>query len=350
MIKPAQGNIIESKVEALVNTVNCVGVMGRGVALQFRQAFPENYKAYKAACDKRIVNIGEMFITEMSLLEHPRLIINFPTKRHWREKSKIEYIESGLIDLVEMIKQHKVRSIAVPPLGCGLGGLDWSEVRPKIVEALETIDDLSVQLFEPIQENITKSTNTINRTEPPKMTPASAILLVLMGRYLAGLMDPFISLLEIHKLMYFMQEAGQPLKLKFSTAQYGPYAENLRHVLIRLDNHFISGYGDGHDNPRKPLDINRDALVWANEFIDKNSEIQTRFERVQKVIDGFETPIGMELLSTVHWVVNYQGAKNSEETIARVYAWNDRKKTLFSEKHINIAWESLHNQGWLNLT
>src|SRR6201987_4374327 len=127
MVELTQGDILNASVEALVNTVNCVGVMGRGIALQFRKAFPENFKAYEAACKRKEVVPGRMFVYETGLLTGPRFVINFPTKRHWKGKSRIKDIEAGLVALAREVKDRGIRSIAVPPLGCGLGGLDWSE-------------------------------------------------------------------------------------------------------------------------------------------------------------------------------------------------------------------------------
>ncbi|WP_287095234.1 macro domain-containing protein, partial [Mesorhizobium sp.] len=189
--------------EALVNTVNCVGIMGRGIALQFKNDFPENFKAYEAACAREEVQPGKMFVFETRTLTNPKFIINFPTKRHWRGKSRLEDIDSGLRALVEEIRNRGIRSLAIPPLGSGLGGLNWADVRPRIVEALRDLNDLQVIVYEPNSAPVaTKS------REVPNMTAGRAALVVLMHRYLGGLMDPFVTLIEVQKLMYFMQEAG----------------------------------------------------------------------------------------------------------------------------------------------
>ena len=148
MIEYKTGDIIAEQAEALVNTVNCVGVMGRGIALQFKKAFPQNFAAYAAACKRGDVQPGRMFVFETGQL-FPNYIINFPTKRHWRGKSRIEDIEAGLTALAKEIRQRNIRSIAIPPLGSGLGGLDWSAVRPRIESMLREFDDLKVVLFEP---------------------------------------------------------------------------------------------------------------------------------------------------------------------------------------------------------
>lgn len=149
MIERAQGDLLIADTEALVNTVNCVGVMGKGIALQFKKAFPENFKAYEAACRREEVRPGRMFVFETGQMFNPRYIINFPTKRHWRGKSRYEDIESGLKALVREVRQQKIRSIAVPPLGSGLGGLQWSRVKGMITAAFADMPDVRVKLYEP---------------------------------------------------------------------------------------------------------------------------------------------------------------------------------------------------------
>lgn len=149
MIKKVTGNILEADVEALVNTVNCVGVMGKGIALQFKNAFPDMYEGYRIACQNKQVVSGKMFcdwiVTDN---DEFKIVINFPTKRHWRDASRMEDIESGLRSLVEDLKQMKIRSIAIPPLGCGNGGLDWSVVCPMIEDAMKQVPDIRVLLYE----------------------------------------------------------------------------------------------------------------------------------------------------------------------------------------------------------
>lgn len=341
MIEFRTGDILRVDTEALVNTVNCVGIMGRGIALQFKNAFPENFKAYEIACKREEVQPGRMFVFETGTLTSPKFIINFPTKRHWRGKSRMEDIESGLKALVEEIRARGIRSIAIPPLGSGLGGLNWANVRPRIVEALSDLPDLQVIMFEPNDASVaTKS------REVPSMTAGRAALVVLMHRYLGGLMDPFVTLLEVHKLMYFMQEAGEPLRLKYAKAPYGPYAENLRHVLRAVEGHLVAGYADGGDAPDKQIELVPGAVRDAEAFLTEKSDTVTRFDRVGKLVEGFETPFGLELLATVHWVASRESATSAEDAAAKVYAWDDRKKR-FSPRQIGIAFETLQAKGWL---
>ncbi|TVR55951.1 MAG: Appr-1-p processing protein [Spirochaetaceae bacterium] len=344
MIEYTSGNILNCEAEALVNTVNCVGVMGRGIALQFKETFPGNFKAYAAACKRQEVQPGRLFVFDTGELTPPRYIINFPTKRHWRGKSGIGDIESGLAALVDTIRERGIRSIAVPPLGSGLGGLDWARVRPRIEAALSELDDVRVIVFEPGGEH---GSNTTTPGRPvPKMTPGRAALVELLNRYLCGLLDPFVTLLEAHKLMYFMQEAGQPLRLRYRPAPYGPYAENLRHVLREIDGYLISGYADDGDAPDRQLQLVPGAAEEAKAFLSTDAETRGRFERVADLVEGFETPFGLELLATVHWVMTRQGAVHHDEVVARTYAWNDRKRQ-FTPRQIGIAVDRLTSKGWV---
>ena len=266
MIETTTGDILTADAEALVNTVNCVGIMGRGIALQFRKAFPGNFKAYEAVCKRHELQPGQMFVFETGQLTNPRYIINFPTKRHWKGKSQLVDIESGLKALVEEVRRLGIHSIAIPPLGCGQGGLDWAEVRPRIEQALQTVPDVRVLLFSPT--GAPASVVSTSSSPVTKMTEGRAALVGLMQRYLAGLMDPFISLLEVHKLLYFMQEAGESsLRLRYVKAPYGPYAENLRHLLISVEGHLTSGYTDGIDDPEKQLELVPGAVADANQFL-----------------------------------------------------------------------------------
>jgi O-acetyl-ADP-ribose deacetylase (regulator of RNase III) len=343
MIEFRTGDILQADAEALVNTVNCVGIMGRGVALQFKQAFPENFKAYEAACAREEVQPGRMFVFETGFLTNPKYIINFPTKRHWRGKSRIKDIDAGLKALVEEIRKRGIQSIAVPPLGSGLGGLAWTEVRPRIEAALG-MPDVRTIVFEP--HALAEPQRVKRSAKVPSMTEGRAALIGLMRRYLGGLLDPFVTLLEIHKLMYFMQEAGQPLRLRYAQAPYGPYAENLRHVLREIEGYFISGYADGGDTPDKELALVPGAAEDAEQFLAHHAETRARFERVADLVQGFESPFGLELLSTVHWVVTRENAQSEDDVVQRVYAWNERKRR-FSPRQIALARDVLVRKGWI---
>lgn len=191
-----------------------------------------------------------------------------------------------------------------------------------------------------------KAFRMMKAAQVPKMTVERAALVGLMNQYLAGLMDPFVSLLEIHKLMYFMQETGENLKLQYRKGTYGPYAENLRHVLNVIEGHFIRGYGDAEDAPGTQIELVQDAVSQAQAFLQHHADTRVRFDRVAHLVEGFETSFGMELLATVHWVATREESVSIDEAIEKTYAWNDRKR-MFTDQHIRIAWEILHRKGWL---
>lgn len=346
MIHSAQGDILRDDSEAIINTVNCVGVMGRGIALQFRNAYPGNFKAYVKACQREEVQPGSMFVYETGALTHPRYIINFPTKRHWRGKSRMEDIDSGLVALVQVLRERNIRSLAVPPLGSGLGGLDWTEVRPRIVAALAGLDDLKVTIYEPV--GAPDSEKMVRNQDVPQMTPGRAALVQLMHQYLGGLLDPFVTLLELHKLMYFLQTAGEPLKLKYTKAPYGPFAENLGQVLKAIEGHLIYGYADGGDAPDKQLTLVPQAFEDAQRFLEGAESTRQHFAKVAQLVQGFESPVGLELLATVHWVAKHESPTSISALVKLTHGWSERKRQ-FTPRQIELAATVLEHQGWIAL-
>lgn len=342
MIETTQGNLLEADAEALVNTVNCVGVMGKGIALQFKQAFPENFSLYARVCKEGRMLPGNVLVFETGGMVNPKYIINFPTKRHWRGKSKIEDIDAGLMDLVAQIKHYRIQSIAIPPLGAGLGGLNWADVKPRIEKAFAELPDVRVLMFEP--KGAPPVEQMPVRTKRPKMTPGRALLIRLLDLY--GRQGYRHSLLEVQKLAYFLQAAGEPMRLQFTAHHLGPYADNLNHALQRMEGHFIRGYGDRSGNAE--IRLMPGALEEAQAFLENNSEAEHHLERVKALIEGFETPYGMELLSTIHWVVTHEpdNASSLEHISERVASWNHRKKQLMKPKHIHKAYARIEQQGW----
>ncbi|MFP4204126.1 MAG: macro domain-containing protein [Opitutales bacterium] len=336
MIEYTKGNLLEDQAEALVNTVNCVGVMGKGIALQFRQAFPECFADYKQACDAGEIKPGYLHVHETGNFLGPRFIVNFPTKRHWKGKSKIEDITAGLDALRSWIEETGIRSIALPPLGCGNGGLAWNVVRKLIEQKLAGLDDVSIRVFEPVGAPESKAMSVA--TKRPNMTRGRAALLAVFREYLIPGYE--LSMLEIQKLAYFLQEVGEPLKLNFEKQKYGPYAETLHHVLQRIEGHFIRGYGDRSRDAC--VEVYEDAMRQAQETLEQEyPETLQRAEHVKDMIEGFETPYGLELLSSVHWVIQHEPEASVEKTVDAVHSWNQRKAQLFPEKHIRIAWNRI---------
>ena len=335
MIEYTKGNLLDDQAEALVNTVNCVGVMGKGIALQFRQAFPECFNAYKRACDAEEVKPGYIHVYETGDLLVPKFIVNFPTKRHWKGHSEIEDISTGLDALREWIKKAGIKSIALPPLGCGNGGLAWNIVRQLIEQKLANLDDVTIRVFEPTGAPESKSMNIA--TTRPNMTRGRAALLAVFRQYLLPGYE--LSMLEIQKLAYFLQEAGEPLRLNFEKQKFGPYAENLHHVLQRIEGHYIRGYGDRSRDAS--IEVYDEAMIDAQKMLEKEyPDTLDRAERVKAFIEGFETPYGLELLSSVDWVTRHEpNAGNSPANVVEaVHSWNSRKSEIFPEKHIRVAW------------
>ncbi len=345
MFELMKGNLLEADVEAVVNTVNTEGIMGKGIALQFRKAYPDNYEAYRKACEAGEVRPGQMFIFDQHSLANPRYIINFPTKRHWRSNSRMEDIEAGLEALVGDVRRLGIRTIAVPPLGCGLGGLPWPEVQQRMRAAFEQVPEVRWLVYEPTGA----PTKIKNSTPRPKMTKGRAAVLGLIQRYLVPGFDYPVTLLEIQKLVYFLTEAGEELnQVQFAKHHYGPYADVLRHVLEKMDGHFITGYGAGENKPDTPIHLQPEAAEAAEQYLQEHAETHARFDRVAELIEGFETPFGMELLATVHWVATREGAaRNPDEALAAVQAWSTRKANLMRPEHVSAAWHRLKELGWI---
>ena len=352
MIELTRGNLLLAKADAIVNTVNTVGVMGKGIALQFSKAFPENLVAYQRACKDGSVAIGKMLVQETSSLERslPRYIINFPTKKHWKQPSKLEYVEEGLNALVEELKRLGVRSVAVPPLGCGLGGLRWSEVLPRLIEAAQRTPDIKWLVYEPA--GAPAATSMPNETVKPKMTRSIAIVIALIDRYLVPSFGYPVSLLEIQKLVYFLAVVGEKLpRIRFRAAAYGPYSDNVAHILSRADGHYILGYGDEQNKPDTPIELNSESVAEANELLSNDPHLKANIDRVARLIEGYEDPYGMELLSTVHWVSTVDDPEATDDMgriAGAVHKWNQRKARVFRTEHIHCAWLHLKEHGALD--
>jgi O-acetyl-ADP-ribose deacetylase (regulator of RNase III) len=351
MMRFVQGNLLEASVEALVNTVNTVGVMGKGIALMFKEAFPGNFQTYQDACSRNEIRIGRMFVTENQTFSGPRWIINFPTKKHWRQPSKLEWIIEGLGDLRRVIQQNHIRSIALPPLGSGNGGLEWREVRQQVERVLGDLEDVDVLVYEPIE----KYQNVAKRTGVEKLTPARALMAEMIRRY--WVLGIECTLLEVQKLGWFLERTIQslqiddPLNLQFVADKYGPYSDRLRHLLDSLDGTYLhcdkrlsdAGPSDTiwfDEERRKYVDLflQQDAAQGLNKVLDLTA----------KRIDGFESPLGMELLATVDWLITRE---QSEPSIAGIREglskWPagksaaERKLRLFDDRLIGLALKQL---------
>lgn len=342
MIRFTQGNLLEAEVEAVVNTVNTVGVMGKGIALMFKERYPDNFKAYAAASKRDEVQTGRMFVTASPELTGPRWIINFPTKQHWRSPSRLGWIIDGLADLRRVIAEKGIRSIAIPPLGSGNGGLEWESVRPLIERSLGGIPDLDVLVYEPTA----RYQNVVKGHGVEKLTAARALIAEMVRRYAVLGLD--CSILEIQKLAWFLQRViviqnlANPLKLNFAAKRYGPYAQNLMHLLNSLDGSYL--HAEKRLADAQPFDTIRfedEKRPMLADFLasSEGAVFASAIEQTDSLIDGFQSPLGMEALATVDWLLTNE---RTEPTLAAVRKgldrWPDgpnsaeRKQRLFSDR------------------
>jgi O-acetyl-ADP-ribose deacetylase (regulator of RNase III) len=354
MIHYTQGNLLDAEVEALVNTVNTVGIMGKGIALMFKEAFPENFRLYAAACKRGEVQIGRMFVTERPPLagssRGPRWVINFPTKRHWRDRTRPEWVQAGLADLTRLLQEKAIRSVALPPLGCGNGGLEWSAVRPLIEQALAGFPSVEVLVYEPTP----RYQNVAKREGVEQLTPARALIAELIRRY--WILGIECSMLEVQKLAWFLEREiearglDNPLQLDFVAHRYGPYADRLRHLLNGLDGSYLrSDIRIPDANPTDVIAFNDTKKERVALFLKSDAKpYLDALERTTERIAGFESPLGMELLGTLDWLISREGCRPDLEAIkAGLAAWpggsqaSERKLKIFDDRLIGLALERL---------
>lgn len=338
------GDLFLDKSEALVNTVNCVGVMGKGVALEFKRRWPENYKAYKKACDSKKLRPGNMLIYELTNLfgkSETKFIVNFPTKDHWRAKSKLEYISEGLDSLISDIKKYRIKSIAFPPLGCGNGGLDWDIVRPMMLERLSELNDVNVSIYAPL-----------NGSDDPeymethlKMTTGRAVFL----KAIAELETPFggvLDRLSLQKIAYFLQVMDVPLNLDFTKNLYGPYSEALKKAVVALEGDYklIAGFQADREAHVTPA-----GFAAAEDYLKNDEQSEAVIENLAKLVDGFETPYGLELLSTVHKVATTLdvGKVDINYIASEMMALEKNKRNVFPKDEIRLAFQRLKDDRLL---
>jgi O-acetyl-ADP-ribose deacetylase (regulator of RNase III) len=332
MIKCTVGNILSDHADVLVNTVNTEGVMGKGIALAFKKAFPGNFKHYEQVVKEGHASVGKVILFRTGLT-HPKYIVNFPTKKHWRHPSKMEYVEAGLQDLVEQLEAiTDARSIALPPLGCGNGKLNWAEVKPVMLRYLEPLSTRwAITIYEPgLQDQ-----RMVERKEVP-LTAARAILLHLLDRY--RILGYDINLLVAQKMTYLMQRFGEPMKLEFVRGPYGPYAHNLNFLLQKLNGAYL-WYKEEDNKPTTTVKLEADKLAEVERFIQEQAsdEQRQRMDQVLDLIQGLETPYGLELLSTVDFVMHQTGKRDVAEIQEEIHNWTDRKKELMKPQHIQLV-------------
>jgi O-acetyl-ADP-ribose deacetylase (regulator of RNase III) len=335
MIHYLTGNLLDSEAQALVNTVNTVGVMGKGIALQFKNMFPNNFKLYTIACRKKELKIGELLVTEeKTLLRGEKIIINFPTKTSWRLPSEYSYIETGMAQLVKVIKEKNLKTIAIPPLGSGNGGLDWNKVKVILEKYLSDLT-CEIYVYEP-----SAAVQEIMKKERVKLTPARAMLLSVLYDLVRN--GEFVSEFAAEKIAYFLQRFGakDSFKLVYQPNFYGPYSGKVKHVLYYLNGSYIMGYSSKDKKPFEELGLVQDAEREVNEFLKQpeNAEYNSVIEKTKRFLTGFYSPFGLELLSTIDFIIQEKQVSSVDGITKELKDWSDRKMTLFNNpKFIQIA-------------
>lgn len=336
------GDMFAEPVEALVNTVNCVGVMGKGVALEFKKRWPENFKVYKEACLAKRLRPGGLLIYDNRQLlsgDGPRYLVNFPTKDHWRSPSKLSFIEDGLEALAAEIQEHGITSIALPPLGCGNGGLDWSVVKPMIADKLGALGNVEIVVFSP--KNTIDEPEFTSQAKMP-MNYARAMLLKTMAE-LEVYFDGAFDRISMQKIVYFLQTFGVDFKLGFQKNLYGPYSDTLRKALITFEKR---GMIAGFLNEDRRAHVTPAGCAAADEFLQVDrAGADEIIERLSHLIEGYESPYGLELLSSVHWLAHQEKHFPVEKVIEALRNWNERKGNTFDDASVRAAYERLQSDN-----
>ena len=341
MIHFTKGNMMTSSAEALVNTVNTVGVMGKGIALQFKEEFPKNFLTYKIACSSGELTPGKLLITkELNSSGEEKIIINFPTKLHWRNPSKYEYITEGLKELVKAISKHNIKSIAIPPLGCGNGGLDWNIVKGMIEEGLKDVE-CEIYIYEPNTE-IKQALQAKPKNKEVKLTPSRGLITYAMYYY--DSLGENCSLFVANKLAYFLQRHGAKsfAKVKFSAHHYGPYSPQIDHLIYDLNGSYIKGFEQMSATAFEPLTMLYDRINEVSEYVrtlDKTE--QDSLKETIRLISGFESTLALEVLATVDFIRHETPGISLEDTINAIHNWSERKTKLFKNEYIQIAYDHL---------
>lgn len=342
MIQYITGNILDSNAQALVNTVNTMGVMGKGIALQFKRAYPNNYKAYEKASKNEEVKVGKMFVTlDSNTTTGERIIINFPTKTNWRKPSEYKYIEDGLDNLVEVINNKQIKSIAIPPLGAGNGGLNWEKVKKLIEQKLGHLN-IDIYVYEPtvqIQEHLMK--------ERVKLTDARALLLYVLYDLVKN--GEYVSEFSSEKICYFLQKFGAKkyFNLEFEPNFYGPYSGKVRFVLNAINGSYLMGYSDMNKKPFEPLTLVADAFETVKNHVEKNNELLEIGNKTIVFLRGFYSDFALELLSSIDYISTKENTFDKQTISKGLEKWSDRKRTLFSNpKYLELSLRHLQSANF----
>ena len=328
MIEYRIGDLFESSSEALVNTVNTVGVMGKGIALQFKNLYPSNYKKYIELCKRGDFQIGHILVVrDHNTLSGEKIILNFPTKEHWRSPSQYDFIEKGLVELKRILVEENIKSVSMPPLGSGNGGLQWHKVKLLIESHLSDLTTCHIIVYEP-----NSSVKEVLKKERVKLTPARAMLLSMLFELVKN--GEFVSEFTSEKLCYFLQRFGaeKHFKLNYTQNFYGPYSGKVRHVLNYLNGSYIMGYSDKDKKPFDELDLVIETEQEVIDYLKENDDLFRTVEQTKLFLNGFYSAFGLELLSTVDFIAQSNKNSDKEFIINQLAIWSDRKKTLFSDQ------------------
>ena len=325
MLTLQTGNILTSEAKALVNTVNCEGFMGKGLAYQFKKMFPETNKSYMDICRQHKLKPGLLH----SYYENDKLIINFPTKDKWRQKSKIEYIEDGMKTLLNLIEKENIKSIAIPPLGSGNGGLSWQEVKKIILNYTDKLDDdVNVFIFEPSFNYMTKA------KQAPKLTLSHFILMNIKNN-----LSRF-SKFRLQKTAFFINLFSQQNYFKFDAHHYGPFSHSID--IISRD---IKEFQEFHKfSTEEALDYAHKTLISKKVEEELNNFLQP-LKKATEFINEFSSNEKIELYSTICFVLVKEENIMEEEIIHAIHNWSKLKKEKFSEKQISLAINELVNKN-----
>ena len=353
------GDLLKSDAQTLVNTVNCVGVMGKGIALAFKRKFPDMFEDYERRCARGEVRLGRPYLYKGHA---GPWILNFPTKDHWRAVSRLSDIVAGLKYLEMHYKLWGITSLAVPPLGCGSGQLDWAVVGPTLYRYLNELD-IPVALYAPhgtppqqleleFLAGKTRVEKEIPSAEYIRVPPAAVALVAILSRVTR---EPYhwpIGRTTFQKIAYFATEVGLPTGLHYGKGSFGPYSPQLKRVVAQLQNNgLLSETKRGHMFVAKPGPTYRDARAQyrsqLKDWLPAIERVADLFLRLQRTTDA-------EIAATVHYVAQdlkpRAGHTPSElEVLEEVKAWKARRAPALDEMRIAETIRYLNMLGWVSL-
>ena len=342
MINYVKGDLLSTNTEALVNTVNTVGVMGKGIALQFKEKYPNNFNQYFIACKKGEMKPGKLLVVRENTLEENKIIINFPTKVEWFKKSQYSYIEDGLKALINTINDYNIKDIAIPPLGCGNGGLKWDKVRDLIEKYLGSLPNTTIYVFEPNDE-IKELLKKQESNKEVKLTDSKAMLLYAMFYYES--LGEKSSLFVANKLAYFLKRLGENSfkRLNFKASHYGPYSVQVDHLVQSVNGKYIRGLEQMKVTPFEEITLEYDKAPEISQYV--RTKLDTaqigRLNNLINLIDGYQSAFALEVLASVDFIRKDNPRINEENTFIKIQEWSERKKNLFNKKQVSTAYNHL---------